>query len=125
MNNSAGLAATDHPMHLHGHDFHILAQGAGFWDGKIKLENPPRRDTVALAAANGYILIAWKANNPGAWLFHCHLGWHTEMGFDIQFLEMSDVILSRNNTELYENCKNYVATIPPTLSWQHGDDSGV
>lgn len=125
MDNSAGKAAADHPMHLHGHDFYILAQGSGIWDQKMKLENPPRRDTVALAAVNGYILIAWEAKNPGAWLFHCHLGWHTEMGFDIQFLEKSDVILSKNNTGLYENCRSYMATIPPTLGWQHSDDAGV
>ncbi|KAI9872916.1 MAG: hypothetical protein M1823_008048, partial [Watsoniomyces obsoletus] len=24
-----------HPMHLHGHDFLVLAQGAGTWDGSI------------------------------------------------------------------------------------------
>lgn len=102
-----------------------MAQGSGLWDQKMNLHNPPRRDAIALSRNQGYILLAWKANNPDAWLFHCHLGWHTQMGFDLQFLEMADVVLSRNNSGLYENCQKYVNHIKPTLNWQHSDDAGV
>jgi len=40
-----------HPMHLHDHDFVILAQGAAPFDPmtiKPKLDNPPRRDVLSL-----------------------------------------------------------------------------
>lgn len=85
-------------MHLHGHDFAILAQLNGTEFNKsrgapdLKLSNPPRRDT-ALLDSDGYLLIAFKPvrvyeggnagesiiltacvqDNPGIWLFHCHI----------------------------------------------------
>ena len=37
--------AAPHPMHFHGHDFQVLAQGHGTWDGTIiNPSNPQRRD---------------------------------------------------------------------------------
>lgn len=56
-----------HPMHLHGHDFYVLAQGRGvFVPGLVTLNtnNPPRRDTATLYG-NGYTVIAFKTDNPG------------------------------------------------------------
>jgi hypothetical protein len=56
-----------HPIHLHGHDFALLSQGIGPFDEStaiIKRDNPPRRD-VALLPGNGYLLIAFKIDNPG------------------------------------------------------------
>jgi hypothetical protein len=80
--------AVPHPIHLHGHDFYILAQGTGTYDSSDigSLTNPPRRD-VALLPASGYLVLAWETDNPGAWLMHCHIGWHTDEGFALQFLE--------------------------------------
>ena len=70
----------EHPMHLHGHQFWVLAQGFGQWDGSItNPSNPPRRDTQLVASGNAttpaYIVIEWEANNPGIWPFHCHVAW--------------------------------------------------
>ncbi|RDL37140.1 uncharacterized protein BP5553_04573 [Venustampulla echinocandica] len=65
-----------HPMHLHGHDFALLRQSTTSWeddkhnftldcsDERVKCDNPPRRD-VALLPAYGYLIIAFKADNPG------------------------------------------------------------
>ncbi|KAJ6088585.1 hypothetical protein N7486_009846 [Penicillium sp. IBT 16267x] len=82
-----------HPIHLHGHDFYILAQGnsTNTFNGVTNTINPPRRDT-ALLHTKGYLLIAFKTDNPGVWLMHCHIGWHTEEGFALQFLERKDEI---------------------------------
>lgn len=82
-----------HPIHLHGHDFSILAQGTGSYNGSTTTVNPPRRDT-AMLPANGYLVLGWQTNNPGAWLMHCHIGWHIEEGFAIQFIERYDEIRS-------------------------------
>ena len=40
--------AIDHPIHLHGHDVFVLAQGTGTYDDSValNLDNPPRRDTT-------------------------------------------------------------------------------
>ncbi|KAJ5980226.1 hypothetical protein N7481_007524 [Penicillium waksmanii] len=76
-----------HPIHLHGHDFVILAQGTGLYGGEITtLAKPPKRD-IAMLPENGYLVTAFKTDNQGAWLLHCHIGWHTEEGFAIQFVE--------------------------------------
>lgn len=61
-----------HPIHLHGHDFMILAQGTGFYTNQpLNTKNPARRDVVNMPAGRGtggYVVIAWQADNPGAWL---------------------------------------------------------
>lgn len=59
-----------HPIHLHGHDFFILAaaDNADFDDSvTLNLNNPPRRDVANLPAA-GYLVIAFLTDNPGTWL---------------------------------------------------------
>ena len=52
----------------------------------MKFDNPPRRD-VALLPAGGYLIIAFKADNPGSWLLHCHIAWHASSGLGLQILE--------------------------------------
>lgn len=75
-----------HPIHLHGHDFYVLSQGTGEFNGVLKTQNPPRRDT-ALLPHRGHLVLAFKTDNPGVWLMHCHIGWHNAEGFSLQFLE--------------------------------------
>lgn len=68
-------SSQEHPFHLHGHDFYILAQVpmATFSDSSaLNLSNPPRRD-VAMLPASGYLAIAFQNDNPGVWLAHCHV----------------------------------------------------
>lgn len=63
----AGLVNAYHPLHLHGHNFYVLAQGHGvFVPGVVWLntKSPPRRDTVSLYG-NRYTVIAFKTDNPG------------------------------------------------------------
>lgn len=82
-----------HPIHLHGHDFYVLGAGSGIFNNSqtLKYKNPPRRD-VAMLPASGYLVIAFITDNPGAWLMHCHIGWHIGLGLGAQFLEEPDKI---------------------------------
>lgn len=83
-----------HPIHLHGHDFFILAaESNAEFDSSVtlNLDNPPRRD-VANLPASGYLVIAFLTDNPGAWLMHCHIGWHTSEGLALQFVERESEI---------------------------------
>jgi len=118
--------AVPHPIHLHGHDFYTLASGTGTYAEAaptLQTSNPPRRD-VAILPASGYLVMAFKADNPGAWLCHCHIGWHTEEGFALQFVERYDEITALyNKTEVKSTCSIWD-------TWQSGyglvqDDSGV
>jgi Multicopper oxidase len=76
-------------IHLHGHDFAILQQiGKATFPDKLhlKLDNPPRRDVVLLPT-DGYVVIAFKTDNPGTWLMHCHIAYHASFGLALQIME--------------------------------------
>ncbi|KAF2445480.1 multicopper oxidase [Karstenula rhodostoma CBS 690.94] len=86
--------AVPHPIHLHGHDFFVLAaeEDATYDDSVVlNLNNPPRRDVANLPSA-GFLVIAFLTDNPGAWLMHCHIGWHTSQGLALQFVERESEI---------------------------------
>ena len=58
-----------------------------------------------MLAGSGWLLIAFKTNNPGAWLMHCHIGWHVDEGLALQFIERQDEIRDLVNcTPFNENC---------------------
>ncbi|KAL9049309.1 MAG: hypothetical protein Q9162_007282 [Coniocarpon cinnabarinum] len=82
--------AIPHPIHLHGHDFAILEQAYNkpYSPNNLSLHynNPPRRDVV-LVPPDGYVVIAFKTDNPGAWLVHCHIAFHISRGLGMQILE--------------------------------------
>lgn len=60
------------PMHLHGYEFYVVAEGEGRWDGStiVRPENPQRRDTQMLRRA-GYVVLDVVLDHPGVWPFHC------------------------------------------------------
>lgn len=64
----------DHPMHLHGHFFQVLSK-----NGKPIKGSPIIKDTVNLKPGDEYV-VAFKADNPGNWLFHCHDLHHASAG---------------------------------------------
>ncbi|KAH7067626.1 laccase-1 precursor [Paraphoma chrysanthemicola] len=117
--------AVPHPIHLHGHDFFILAQGSGSYsaDTVLTLDNPPRRDT-ALLPASGYLVMAFETDNPGAWLMHCHIGWHVSEGFALQFIERYDEIAALTDSDrLTSGCETW-ETYEHTYAIEQ-EDSGV
>ena len=61
-----------HPMHLHGHHFQVVALDGQAVDGAV-------RDTE-LVPVNGRVTIAFDADNPGRWMFHCHNLYHMLSG---------------------------------------------
>ncbi|WP_353642149.1 multicopper oxidase family protein [Mesorhizobium sp. WSM2239] len=65
--------AWHHPMHLHGHSFRVISRNG----------QPTRRrewqDTVLLSPREK-VEIAFVADNPGDWMFHCHVLEHQAGG---------------------------------------------
>ncbi|KAI8376300.1 Cupredoxin [Radiomyces spectabilis] len=93
------LDAGAHPFHLHGHVFQIVARGPGVYTGNRSqavwsLDNPTRRDTVQVPAES-FTIIRFRADNPGVWIFHCHIEWHLESGLAATFIEAPDVAQQR------------------------------
>lgn len=70
--------AWPHPIHLHGHSFHVLGPDGGDGSGD-PLAGAPLRDTVLLAPREQTV-IAFVADNPGDWMLHCHILEHQETG---------------------------------------------
>jgi hypothetical protein len=84
-----------------GHDFLILGRSPAVANpfaipvrryndatdrATLNFNNPTRRDTTMLPG-NGWVVVAFQTDNPGAWLFHCHIAWHVSQGLSVQFLE--------------------------------------
>ena len=61
-----------HPMHLHGHRFQVVEIDNMRISGAI-------RDTI-LVPPKKRVVIAFDADNPGSWAFHCHLAYHMHSG---------------------------------------------
>lgn len=87
-----------HPMHMHGHQFQVVARSDTFEepvhydpDREELPEFPLVRDTVYVAG-NGYVVLRIVANNPGVWFFHCHLDFHLEQGLAATLIEAPDYI---------------------------------
>jgi FtsP/CotA-like multicopper oxidase with cupredoxin domain len=55
-----------HPMHLHGHHMLVLSR-----DGKAVSGSPWWSDTLDVAPHERYE-VAFRADNPGLWMDHCH-----------------------------------------------------
>ena len=61
-----------HPMHLHGHHFQVIGINGTPIAGAV-------RDTVLLPPMASVVL-AFDADNPGRWPFHCHHLYHMATG---------------------------------------------
>ncbi|MGX1373301.1 FtsP/CotA-like multicopper oxidase with cupredoxin domain [Priestia megaterium] len=66
--------SADHPMHLHGHFFQVLSK-----NGKPIEGSPLMKDTLNVKPGEEYV-VAFKADNPGNWMFHCHDLHHASAG---------------------------------------------
>jgi FtsP/CotA-like multicopper oxidase with cupredoxin domain len=62
-----------HPMHLHGHFFRVLAINGQ------KTPFQEWRDTVLMGPRES-VDVAFVADNPGEWMFHCHILDHSAGG---------------------------------------------
>lgn len=63
-----------HPMHLHGHFFQVLSK-----NGQPVSGSPLVKDTLNLLPGEEFV-VAFIADNPGEWMFHCHDLGHAAQG---------------------------------------------
>ena len=66
------LSMTNHPIHLHGHEFEVTGTDGGW------IPPTARWPEVTTDVAVGQMrAIEFEATEPGDWAFHCHKGHHT------------------------------------------------
>jgi len=105
-----------HPFHLHGHKMQIVNRAEDYTSSDPAVNppivegqaNPMRRDTVQVPGGTS-IALRVVADNPGAWLFHCHIEWHLEAGLAVTFIEAP--------LEMQQRAQNVQA--PPATLAQH------
>lgn len=112
-----------HPFHLHGHNFQVLTRTPSYGPDFYSLLNldpvpfsadnhsafptsPMRRDTVVLPP-HGNLVIRFVADNPGVWIFHCHIDWHLSSGLGMLLIEAPTQIQERVKIpqQQYDACK--------------------
>ena len=73
------LSMWNHPMHLHGHQFHVTGSDGGRWP-----KTQWRSETTEIVGVGQTRDIEFDAV-PGDWAFHCHFSHHTmnAMGHDV------------------------------------------
>nr|CAD1834511.1 unnamed protein product [Ananas comosus var. bracteatus] len=81
LQSTAILATQNHPLHIHGFNFFVLAQGFGNYNeqtarNSYNLVDPQVRNTIAVPT--------------GVWLMHCHMDMHFPMGLATTFLLRMD-----------------------------------
>lgn len=75
------LSAMDHhPIHLHGYSFKSIGSDGGWVEDRSAL----LPETTVLVPVGSAKVIEFVADNPGDWLFHCHMTHHmmNQMGHD-------------------------------------------
>jgi len=122
-----------HPMHLHGTPFYILGYGSGQYNPSANypfllanLTNaPPKRDVVVVPG-NAFYVLRFYADNPGVWLFHCHINWHLANGLGATFIENSDLVTGSVNVPAFitQQCPavSIASSLSPALDWSRWSD---
>ncbi|KAI3407104.1 hypothetical protein KGF56_000092 [Candida oxycetoniae] len=115
-----------HPFHLHGHIFQLIERHESIPDEEDPVrynasdhaewpEYPMARDTVYVQPQS-YMIMRFKADNPGVWFFHCHIEWHLEQGLAIQLIEDPVALQNDPNQQINDNNKDLCAKLG--LAWE-------
>lgn len=67
LQDTGTVTTENHPMHLHGYDFYVVAFGEGNYNpttARLNLVDPPAMNTVAVPVG-GWAVIRFVADNAG------------------------------------------------------------
>ncbi|RLV89401.1 Iron transport multicopper oxidase FET3 [Spathaspora sp. JA1] len=104
-----------HPFHMHGHAFQVIERHEAIDDNDPPVgfnssdhaawpEYPMIRDTVYVLPQS-YMVLRFKADNPGVWMFHCHIEWHLDQGLAILLVEDPMGIQNDPSQQITDNHK--------------------
>jgi hypothetical protein len=82
-----------------------------------QFKGPPMKDTIAVPN-NGYVVVRFRADNPGYWMFHCHFLFHTIIGmnFLVHVGSRSDLPPVPPN---FPTCGHHLPEIKPASKYPH------
>jgi FtsP/CotA-like multicopper oxidase with cupredoxin domain len=96
------LTDVDHPLHLHGFYFRVTARG----DGATETAYAPAQQLMAVTEdvdPMHAISIAWRADRPGNWLYHCHYALHLS---SMASPDMSDGVMQQGHAAHDDNSQH-------------------
>ncbi|KAK3775407.1 hypothetical protein RRG08_013252 [Elysia crispata] len=115
-----------HPIHIHGFKFRAVAMGkmgtSTSFQAVKELDKQgnitrstvraPYKDSITVPDG-GYVVLRFRADNPGMWLLHCHVQSHSDIGMGV-------IIQVGDKSEFPKPPKNF----PRCGSWdgEYGDD---
>ena len=67
-----------HPMHLHGFYFDVVSRGNWAAD-TMYAPSDARRVVTEMPRSGQTFLMRWVPDEPGNWLLHCHVAYHTSV----------------------------------------------
>ncbi|KAM5480711.1 hypothetical protein MaudMau93_007398 [Microsporum audouinii] len=118
-----------HPFHLHGHNFQLVyrsedEKGPYSADQMADLPRVPmRRDTV-LVRPNGNMVLRFRADNPGVWIFHCHIEWHMDSGLVATMVEAPLALQDQRKDGIKALPANHIDACRSSNTPYHGNAGG-
>ena len=97
------LSMWNHPIHLHGHQFHVTGSDGGRWPQT--LWRPEVTEIVGVGQTRDIEFIA----TPGDWAFHCHMSHHTMNAMGHGVPNTLGVDQSGLETQLHKLLPGYMA----------------
>ena len=89
---------SEHPMHLHGAFYQLLSLGD--FESDTAFAPPDRQSVVTENLSGGHtMMLEWKPEHPGRWLFHCHFADHFSLGERVPNFRLASSSPSPDSTE--------------------------
>jgi FtsP/CotA-like multicopper oxidase with cupredoxin domain len=90
----------DHPMHLHGFYFRVDSRGDGVTDS-VYTASQRRMGVTEVLPPFQTLSLAWKADRPGNWIYHCHYSAHLSgiVALDTENGGMDSTMLSHHGSD--------------------------
>jgi iron transport multicopper oxidase len=95
--------AEQHPFHMHAHAPWVVGSGTASLSDiqagnlPLKLSGAMKRDVYTVPPCDtddsgdctnhGYLVLRFTTDNPGVWIFHCHIDWHLAAGLAMILVE--------------------------------------
>ncbi|KZS90503.1 Cu-oxidase-domain-containing protein [Sistotremastrum niveocremeum HHB9708] len=118
-----------HPLHLHGvgtnlssvADECLQSTSMSSLCSNLEVIKPIVGTHLGtIAVYDGNVTVRFRTDNPGPWIFHCHIDWHLDQGMAAVFAESRYEMLYGNNSIVFPPgweslCPIYEGDKPPLL----------
>lgn len=119
-------AQGNHPMHLHGAYYTVNSTGDGERDTQLSSEQR-RRVVTELMRPGNTMSLSWTPQQPGNWLFHCHVLAHISPGLRLRSADKEPPFAQRESHHAMDGMAGLVLGINvlPSRTTSSASDSDL